>query len=533
MSRFFQAEAAAEGARDKSRIKTVPGPRDGWIKNAALSGDPKFKNGAEVFDNLFPTTEGCRLRRGRQKRGTCGVEPLLSFLSYDVEGEERLFVADAANIYDVTSPADPDTPIVATITGLTNGHWSGTQFSAGGGDYLIAVNGYDAMRRYDGAAWTSVTGAITGVSTAALSHVWNFKTMLMFCERGTLNAWALPALSITGAAVAIPLGAVFAKGGSLLFGGTFSVQDVGEGLDDLCVFVTTTGECAVYEGTDPSDASKWRLAGLYDIGRPLGKNAVVKVGGDLIVATADGIVTVTAVLSRDELALKLAAMTYPIEEAWRSIVRNSTGEPFALELWSDENMLAVGVPQTGFDTTFMPVANARTGRWGRYTNWDGRAIKVFEGKLFIASSDGIVYRGEVTGKDVEAPYTGICVSRFSDLGTALEKTVHRTQFRARTNQEWEPLLTVCADGDVSLPSAPSAVVDPGGSSVWDEGEWDASVWASSPIGQKLAFKEWQFTPAQGTMIAPAFQITSGRVSAPDIEIVAQDVVFELSQSAVT
>jgi len=69
----------------------------------------------------------------------------------------------------------------------------------------------------------------------------------------------------------------------------------------------------------------------------------------------------------------------------------------------------------------------------------------------------------------------------SILGTAQEKTIHRTQFRARTNQEWDPLLSMCVDGDTSVPAAPSAVTDPGDGGVWDDATWDESIWAASPI----------------------------------------------------
>ncbi|MFK5282932.1 hypothetical protein ACI3PL_25530, partial [Lacticaseibacillus paracasei] len=77
------------------------------------------------------------------------------------------------------------------------------------------------------------------------------------------------------------LGWHFPKGRDAAIWGQVSM-DAGDGLDDKCVFVSSEGEVAVYEGTNPGSAADWRKAGVYQITRPLGQNAKVSAGGDLL-----------------------------------------------------------------------------------------------------------------------------------------------------------------------------------------------------------------------------------------------------------
>lgn len=511
-----------------SRTFRFPAPRRGWIRNENLAQGKA--EGAEVLDNFFPTTEGCRLRRGKAKHATCdGGEAVTAFLPYDVAGLEKLFAADANAIYDVTSPADPTAEITPVISGQTSGEWANTTFSTTGGKYLIAVNGSDPMQRYNGSGWTTVTSDITGVSTADLSHVWQWKQQLFFIEGGTMTAWSLPALAIIGAAVEINLGPVFKLGGELVFGATWSVSDAGDGLDDVCIFITSQGEVAVYKGTDPSSADTWALSGVYRLGKPLGKNAFVRVGGEILVVTDDGIVPVSQAVSKDKVALKLQSISYPIEEIWRTVVRESenTSVPFSIALWPAENMLAVGVPLNQFSERFMLVANARTGAWSRYTNWEARCLVVFGNSLYFGSSDGCVYQGEATGLDDETPYTGVIVPRFSDFGNPNQKVALHARVHARSNRNTNPLLSVCTDYDATVPSAPSIAANDPGASVWNDAVWNESTWGSTAYGPKASKTEWQSVNGVATAMALALQVTSGRIAAPDIEIVATDLVYEV------
>lgn len=513
-----------------SLTKIFPAPRRGWIRNESLASSKP--EGAEVLDNFFPTSEGARLRKGSLKHATLAAAAT-HLTVYDAGTSSKMFAADATSIYDVASPADPDVAVTAAVTGQTGGDYCSFQVATTGGEFLLMFNGEDLHRVYDGSAWAQNTPAITGVSSADISHGWKFKSFVFMVQKGTMDAWYLPAGAIGGAATVFPLGGVFQNGGSLLFGTTWS-QDSGAGLDDFCLFFTTEGEIAVYQGTNPASASTFALVGVFRIGRPLGKNTWFKSGGDIAVITDDGIVPVSAAMNRDRTGMKSAALTYPIEEAWRLIVneRKGTDFPFTCVLWPSETMLVVGVPTFGALEKMCLVANARTGAWTRYTGWDTRCVTVFEDRLYFGTAAGTIVQGEVTGSDVgDTNYTGVWLPRFDTFGRPEEKAALHARLVARANNAFTPQLFANADYQVDLPTALSADTDEN-SNAWDAGIWgpaaNASTWGSAS-DRKQKLTAWQSVASTGHALSPGVQITSGRTTAPDLELVALHLQAEIGE----
>lgn len=513
--------------RRVSKPEIFLAPSRGWIRNEAL-GKTKA-GGAEVMDNWFPTPEGARMRKGSQKHAT--IDAACTYLAaYEVPGSAKMFAADATSIYDVTTPADPDVAPTADVTSQTSGDWTALQFTTSGGTFSIWVNGADSMQLYNGTAWQAVTGvsapiSITGVTTSNISHVWRYGNRVFMIEDGTMDAWYLPALAVGGAATAFALGGVFNLGGSLLFGGSWSA-DAGDGLDDYCFFVTTEGEVAVYQGGDPSSADTFAKVGVYRIGRPVHKNAHFRAGGDVAVVTDDGVVALGSAIQKDRAALLAGAITYPIEAAWRQVIdqRNSGLLPFTCAVWPTETMLVVGIPSSGSQRKIAYVANTRTGAWCRYTEWDIRALLVFDNRLFFGTRDGTIIEGEVTGADQGDPYSAIVVPKFADFGRPEEKAALHARVIARGNVAFTPQLFANADYDIDVPTPLSADADEIGN-LWDTGIWGTSVWSESSE-TKLRQSEWQAVAAVGQALAPGLQVTSGRTTAPDMELIALHLMHE-------
>jgi hypothetical protein len=510
-----------------SKPEIFPAPSRGWIRNEALA-KPKG-GGAEVLDNWFPKPEGARMRKGSIKRAT--IDAAVTHIAvYDVPGAQKMFATDATSIYDVTSPASASVAVTADITGQTSGDWSSLQFTTSGGTFLLMVNGADNMQQYDGSAWlevddSSVPRSITGVATADISHLWKYGNRVFMVEQGTMDAWYLDALSVGGAAAVFPLGGVFNLGGSLLFGCSWSA-DAGDGLDDYCVFVTTEGELAVYQGGDPSTAETFQKVGVYRIGRPVHKNAHFRAGGDIGVITDDGIVPLSAAIQKDKAALIASAITYPIEEAWRLTIRqrNSGTLPFSCVIWPTETMLVVGIPSSGTQRKITYISNTRTGAWARYTGWDTRAVAVFQNKLYFGTSAGTIVEGEIGGADQGSTYSSVFIPKFADFGRPEEKAALHCRIVARGNHAFTPQLFANADYDIQIPT-PIAADPDDNDNLWDTGIWGQSTWGVTEE-TKVRQSEWQSVAAVGQALAPGLQITSGRTAAPDVELIALHLVAE-------
>jgi hypothetical protein len=504
-----------------------PAPVRGLVRSGTVIGaDPRA---CEVLENYIPTAEGARIRGGSVKLATLDG-PVLQLMRYRSGATETLFAATETDIFDVTNPSDPDVTPTAAISSLTSGDWSFTQFATPGGQFLMAVNGADDARLYNGTSWLALDGsstpAFTGVDTDDLSFVWAHKRRLWFVEKNTLSAWYLPVNSIAGAATEFPLDGIFRLGGALLFGGTWS-QDSGDGLDDYAVFVTTEGEIAVYQGTDPSTAADWSLVGVYVIGKPLNKNAWFRGGGDFVILTEDGIVPISEALMKDRAALQAEAITSPIEDLWQAAIANRGVEfNFSVSLWSTQTALFIGTPDLGGGTRVL-VANTRTGAWATITGWDIQCSIVFRDGLYFGTKEGLVVQADVQGADQGLPYTARYVPKFQEFGSADCKVACRARILARSAEKSAPRVVVFSDYTIGqYPpefDAPAPVGAIWGTAVWGEFIWGGSVALTSQF-------EWQAVSGQGFSLAPAIVTGSNSGVKPSFELIGCVLRYERGRS---
>jgi hypothetical protein len=478
--------------------------------------------GASVLENFFPTARGIRPRGGRLRHATIDAG-VVSLMAWRSGTSERLFAADNSSIYNITSPASSSVQPAADVTGLSSGFFSSTMFSTSGGDFLIAVNGADPHRNYNGAAWAT-TPAITGVSSAAFSYVWVFKNRLFFIEKNTMQAWCLPVDSIGGAATQISLSGVFRKGGSLLFGTTWSV-DAGDGMDDICVFVTTAGEMAAFAGTDPASPADWELAGTYDIGQPLGPNAHFRAGGDVVIATLDGLVPLSAAKEKDPAALSLAAVTRAIEDEWRgqALARQSSSA-WSCVKWVARNMAIVGLPAVGTSEVYCYVVNLLTGAWAKYTNWDMSCSIEVGSLVYFGSPGGGVFIAEASGSDDGEAYLSTFVGRYDHLQSpSAAKTAKLARTTWLYRKPVNPRVSCSFDYLPRLPPYPAAASHPS-LDVWDVALWDSGLWDSSTVQQTVT--RWVSLSGSGFAMAPNVQLTNSHAAPPEAELVSVDVLYE-------
>lgn len=378
---------------------------------------------------------------------------------------------------------------------------------------------------------TTLAPAITGVTdgTSGLSHVSVYRNRLAFVKG--FDVWMLPVDSLGGAAVQVSLAGVFKKGGSILFTATWSL-DSGDGLDDKFVVVSTEGEFAVYQGSDPSDATNWSIVGVYDCPAPLGKNGWMRAGGDLIVLTEAGAVPITQAVNKDSAALSLAAISRAIQPDWVNDARERRGLPWEIVKWPAKNRAIISNPVTGDETTTPPwcyAVNLETGAWCKRTGWNTRCLTLHNSFVYFGTNDGKVMQAEITGADDGEIYYAKAVLAWDHLGApGYEKAIVAARARFTTQNQFIPQLSVSTDYSVSLPSPPSVSIDFDSPGIWDVGVWDVAEWDTG-ITPTLFDTRWVSVGQSGYVVAPQVQVSCGAATTPSAELVIIDTLFELGE----
>jgi hypothetical protein len=479
-------QALSEGGVNSARTVTSPAPIGGW--NASDSIADMDKTQAVYLDNMFPRTSDVQLRKGYVKQGFAPVgAEVRSLMGYkSTTGVAKLFAGAQTGIFDVTAG-----DAAAPVTTSTNGAWQSANVTTAGGSFLLACNGTDKVKLYDGATWKDIDGvstpAITGLNTPDITNISKFKTRVILCKKDSLSFWYLPNNAIAGAAVEFPLGALFQKGGYLVATSTWTM-DGGNGPDDYFVAITSEGEVALYKGTDPSSSANFAIVGIFQLAKPMGKNCFVKLDNDTAVITQAGIYQLSAALQQSDTK-KSAALSKPIQRAYSDFAQEHADlYGWQITIFPEASMLVVNVPILNYPTrnivySYQFVMNTMTGAWCRFTGQHSEAWLAFDGKLYFALHN-FVYRAWEGGNDNGAAITGVCKTAFSAFGTQRNKQVKmvRPVFQVDSNITLQLGIDVnFADNTLqtSKASYTQAV------SRWDEAKWGEATWngTSSTIAQ--------------------------------------------------
>jgi hypothetical protein len=531
---------------------TIPAPTRGLImdENYAFMQP----GAALVCDNWKPTMQGVSLRGGCIRHCVLPeTTPVISMFKYASGNLERMFAGNATNLYDVT-----DTAPVLVQGGQGDGNYAVAQLDNQGGDYLIAVNDSgDPPLRFDGTSWEQLTLAyvppvdkpsnITKPDGSALNFidVCKYKSRLYFIEGGTMNAWYLPIDAVGGAVDLIPLSGSASKGGELMFCATWSLS-TGDGLGDKIVFGTNLGELLVFTGSNPADASNWQQEGRYQSANPLGKNAHMSIGADLLLMTEQGIVPISACVNKSFEELELASITKPIKRMWRDEVAAKRQWAWTMENW--ENYGSIFVTTPGSTPGYCLIVNAATGAWARFVGYDATCFTRIRKDMFFGTQDGKIMLADRTGYDDGIPYTATLVGGWEMFQAPAQTIVWRqarASFASTAGQPFVPQLSACVDYVVTLPPPPPAGRDPGVADVWDEGLWGPDMGGPPPPiptpPERLQYAQWD-QPSIGRPIprntrwvsvgktgfshAPIVQITVAQQALPNVDLIAISATFE-------
>ncbi|WP_337267517.1 hypothetical protein [Oryzifoliimicrobium ureilyticus] len=502
------ATSSAQSAQQQAAPLTFPAPTEGLVTTADFASQQP--GAASVLENWFPTLTGARIRGGSRRVGlTADGNTIISAIKYVYGPIERLFMATATAIYDMSSPAAPPATTPAAVSGLKSGDWCTFQHTNAGTSWLVCLNGADDRRLFNGTSW-GTSPAITFSDTTTMANLnfgWVFKNRQFLLKNGSLDAYYLDLNAVGGAASVFPLGGVMKKGGSLLFGCSWSVES-GNGPNDYCVFVSTEGEVAVYQGSNPASASDFAVIGVYQIGRPLGKNAFIKSGGEVLIATVNGLIPLSQSFKRDLQQLSLASASRPIENEWR-LAAGATGTGWTLTLWPEENLVFVAFPDNPVMSNIAFVFNALNGKWAIVKNWLATCFAAYQRSLFFGSVGGYCWQGDISGTDEGLPFQASYLTSFLPAGGFGQvKSANLAKLTLRALEQ--PIVQLCAraNGNKAIPNFARVSVNKIGSSLWDSGLWDQALWdASASVRNIYSFR--QNVRAEGDTLALGCAIVSG------------------------
>ncbi len=332
---------------------------------------------ARFLQNWTPSGNSVKIRSGYSSfstgAGGTGVETLAV---WEGEASSKLIGCGAGEVYDVSGSS---ASVLTSSASYSEDRWQ-TEVYKG---YLLGVNATDAPWKYDGTA-IAATG-FTGVALADLANIRKVRNRLWTCLKDSATAYYAGIGSISGALTSFDLGQVVG-GGYLMAVGAHS-QDAGDGPDDYTVFIMSTGEIAIYAG-DPS--TTFTKVGNYKMPRPIGRDCLVELGGQLAIITEGGLIPIAAAVAGqafDALALGNYGKVQPSLDDDADTYGANAG--WLSRMW--RGFVVMNVPLTT-SASRQWVYNTKTGAWTQWT-YPAASFAEWNGDLYFGDwSAGTVWK---------------------------------------------------------------------------------------------------------------------------------------------
>lgn len=442
--------------------RSIPAPVDGWNSEDPLAAmRPTY---APVLDNWIPRGGKIEMRRGFIEQCTGTADPVETLLTYSAGGGDTLFACAGSYIYDVTSAGGLP---AASYSSAASARWSWINFANDAGRFILMCNGAQTPMKYNGSAFS--TNAITGTSGSItlvdddLKYVFIHQRRVHWLEKENLRVWFLPVTSIAGASDLLDLGPIFSKGGRFVGGDTWSRDNGAGGMDDLAVYVTSEGQAAIYQGTDPGDVDAWVLVGVFEFAKPVGDRPIYRDGGELYIITEEGLAPLSGMVGAQRESQKSlmrsrkiaskwadAVSSYKDQLGWESVYYPGRGGLTIVNAPTEENVSAVQFVQ-----------NAERGAWCRFTGINAGCWGIANGMGYFGAAAG-VYRWDVGASDNSEPIVPDVLPAFQDFGSRAvlkEFTMVRPLYYAPSIVQ--PAIDIVTDYDLAtLPTAVATTVSP-------------------------------------------------------------------------
>lgn len=480
--------------------KVVPVPTDGWDAISPLASmDPKR---SPILNNWFPQPGWVELRSGYAPWVFLDDHiPVETLMVRRAEGEEQMFAAAGTVIYDVSTRASA----VSAVTALNSARWQYVNFTPAEGPTVIqCVNGTDPLQMYDGTTWTvpTITLTGTGLLTSAIINISTAKSRLWYVlgngsGGGSTVCAFMPTAAIMGPIDGtLDLGALWNKGGTLVTITDWTV-DGGNGPQDYVCFISSRGQCSIYAGTDPTDATNWSLVGTFDLAPPISLRCAIKIGSDVGLITQQGVVPLSQALPFDPSAERSVAITARIQNAMAQATQIG-GTLFGWQLitYAPQTCLILNVPQAENKTQVQYVMNTLTGAWCQFIGWNANCFEVYNDELYWGGNDGEInnsFKGAADFNTTILADMQLAYNYFDAPGRLKRMTAVQPFITA--GETISPFISVDSDFKIQTAAAPIQILN--GGAEWDVALWDTAVW----FGGVVQTTFWISTQAIGHALA--------------------------------
>jgi hypothetical protein len=468
-------------SQPKVAPQIIPVSISGWnTRDAVTAMDP---TDAIILDNWYPDYGGLTVRQGSKVFCT-GLGPgFVNTLAEYSAGAHLQFLAARGNaIYNITS---------GTAVKLHGGYASDVWQTANFNGRIFFVNGVDEPQSYDGT--TLGDAGFTGTTTSEIIGVEVFKQRLFFWRKDSQSFWYATLNAITGALVEYPLSGFAKTGGNVIACTTIS-HDGGEGISDLIVFILSTGETIIFQGTDPEFADSWQVYGRYHISPPVSPRAVAKYSADAYLTTSSDYVP----LQQQLVALKVGQVP-PRSKASgavsQAVAANQNSYGWQTIFYPKGQRLIFNVPNP--DGTFdQHIFNTQQNAYCRFTGNNGASWCVFNSNLYYGGASGIVYQADVNNTDsgTAISFDGQCA--WQDFGDPRRKrlsavrptfsTLGVATINFGTGFDYETVPLTTHTSTLAVAGSP-----------WDISPWDTSPW-SPETGIDI---RWRLAGGTGTSMS--------------------------------
>ena len=486
---------------------SLPAPIGGLNARDSLVAMPPTD--AIVFKNWWPQPYGCSVRRGWRTIATlpAAVSSLGSWIS--TTGTKKLFGWANNIMYDIDLTGGGAN--VALSGALTNSVWQTISLNNTAGQTLICVNGADDAIYYTAGGYSTrsfTPGQWQGLDPRNCPQVTVHQSRLWAVEKNSNNGWYLPPDAIVGTFVRFDFGPLFPRGGTLEFLTTWTLDD-GNGAEDHLVAISSNGDAVVYAGIDPSSDASWQLVGVYYVGSPVsGRRSFTKAGGDLLILTQQGVVSMSQLLTstkvnQAENPLESRKIQFLISSL---ISANSSVEGWALDYFPPINMLMVNVPSNTVGGNVQLCANQLIGSWTQFSNLDTLAWETITNTVYFGSRSGTVgefWFGNVDGANYDGSGGTEIFAEAQQAYSYLDRPSAQKQIGLyRPNFVVDIDVTfkskIYYDFETSSLPTPDASA-PALSTYWDAALWDTAVW----VGGTRVQRYWIGAEGMGNAVSIA------------------------------